>query len=84
MNAPVNKYGTEIRVGQTWADNDPRSAGRTLRVLSFTDDVEPRAVCSVETEPGGERAKRWRTVRIKLDRLHPTSTGYRLVEDGAA
>jgi hypothetical protein len=67
----------EVRVGQVWADNDSRSSGRTLRV----DAVDVRyAYCTVLTagEPGGRTG---RHTRIALERMRPTSTGYRLVGD---
>lgn len=35
-----------VRVGQVWADNDPRCAGRTIRVDSIDGD---KAVCTVLT-----------------------------------
>lgn len=37
---------TEVKPGQVWADNDPRSAGRTLRVDAIEDG---KAVCTVLT-----------------------------------
>lgn len=77
----TNKHGTEIRAGQIWADNDSRSEGRTLRVCAIELGC---AICEVVTEIGGKKpARLGRKVRIKLDRLHPTSTGYRLVSEAA-
>ncbi|MCC3333552.1 hypothetical protein [Nocardia abscessus] len=78
----TNKHGTEIRVGQVWADNDPRSEGRTLKVVAIEMGFVRRAVCEPVTEIGGKPAKPGRTVRIKVDRMWPTSTGYRLVSEG--
>lgn len=75
----TNIHGTEIHVDQVWADNDSRSEGRTLRVVAIESDSR-RAVCTVLTDRGGETPARSRTVRISVDRLHPTTTGYRLVE----
>lgn len=80
-----------VRVGQVWADNDKRSAGRHLLVVA----IEPARPATVGTVPakavveqcdaagtvhrdGTGRAKR---TRVRLDRLKPTSTGYRLVKD---
>jgi hypothetical protein len=83
----TNKHGTVIRVGQVWADADPRMEGRTIRIDDFESVYRRfeypvrRAVCTVLTGPGGEPVKRPREVRIKADRLHPTSTGYRLLSD---
>jgi len=74
---------TEVRVGQVWADNDKRSEGRHVKVV-FLDGTHAWVVrCSptgrVFTNARGNAAK----TRIRLDRFKPTSTGYRLVEDGA-
>ena len=85
----TNKHGTEIRVGSVWADNDRRSEGRTIRVVALEEPNHAlpharRAVCEVLTEPGGKAPGRPRKVRIQVDRMHPTSTGYRLVEDAAS
>jgi hypothetical protein len=67
----------DVRVGQVWADNDSRSAGRILRV----DAVDVRyAYCTVLTaaRSGGRAGRR---TRIALERMRPISTGYRLVGD---
>jgi hypothetical protein len=82
----TNKHGTEIRVGSVWADNDWRGNGeRTIRVEGFEepDHALPsarRAVCQVLTDWDGKPPARSRKVRIQVDRMHPTSTGYRLIE----
>jgi hypothetical protein len=73
-----------VRVGQVWADNDPRSKGRTVRVLAVAND---RATCKVLTDIE-DPAQRTRSAvgkitRISLRRLRPTSTGYTLIEDVA-
>ncbi len=77
---------SEVRPGQVWADNDPRNAGRLLRVESVhpADDhrSEPYARVTVQkvsrnvtrTEVGEQRT-------ILLRRMRPTRNGYRLVED---
>jgi hypothetical protein len=49
--------------GQVWADNDPRSAGRTLRVDRIDGD---KAVCTVLTNAAG--TQRW------LDEVHQEAT----------
>ncbi|MFG2959751.1 DUF6354 family protein [Streptomyces sp. NPDC048291] len=70
MNQP------DVRVGQVWADNDKRSEGRTLRV----DEVDARyAYCTVLTAAtlGGRTGQR---TRVSLERMLPTSTGYRLLD----
>jgi hypothetical protein len=85
----TNKHGTEIRVGQVWADNDPRCNGRrTVKVIGFEEPnhalpTARRAVCEVLTDWSGKPSGRSRTVKIQVDRMHPTSTGYRLVTEAA-
>lgn len=73
MSAP------EVRVGQLWRDNDSRN--RAPRFVRVTGIEQYRAVCEAWYEEPGATS---RTVRIRLDRFRPTSTGYRLIEDGAA
>lgn len=75
----------EVRPGSVWADNDPRSAGRTLRIERIEDG---KAVCTVLTNSDNtdlnspwQRDMRGKTTRISLSRFRPTSTGYRLVRD---
>ncbi|MFF3060161.1 hypothetical protein [Streptomyces sp. NPDC057909] len=66
----------DVLICQVWADNDRRSAGRTVRVGAVS---ERHAYCTVLTAaaPGGRTGRR---VRILIERMRPTSTGYRLVE----
>lgn len=84
----TNKHGTEIRIGSIWADNDHRGNGeRTVKVVALEepDHALPharRAVCEVLTDWEGKPPTRPRRVRIQVDRMHPTSTGYRLVHEG--
>ncbi len=59
-----------VRVGQIWADNDARMAGRTLRV----DRVE------LHTFTSGPRGRVGKQVTIRVSRMRPT-TGYQLVTD---
>lgn len=90
-----------VRPGQVWADNDPRVAGRTLRV----DDVrDGTAHCTILTNDHESQARidqtghtgragryvdgtwvpgdrRGTTTRIRLGRMRPISTGYRLLTD---
>jgi hypothetical protein len=88
---------TDVKPGQVWADNDPRSEGRTLRI----DAVDGRAAyCTILTNADVVQAKiddwhargktgpspwaqdrRGKTTSISLARLKPTSSGYRLVPD---
>jgi hypothetical protein len=69
------------RPGQVWKDNDPRiradhGCDRLVRITSVDDDG--RATCEAWYEKPGERS---RTVRIRLSRFKPTSTGYAFVRD---
>jgi hypothetical protein len=83
----------DVRPGQVWADNDPRSAGRTLRVI---DVVGHQVTCEVVTNADDTQKeldlptprswyapadKRGGRTRISLRRFVPTSSGYRLVTD---
>ena len=74
---------TDVKPGQCWADNDPRSEGRTLRVESIEGD---KAVCTILTNCDSYKGSAWqrdmvgKTTRISLSRFKPTSTGYRLLE----
>lgn len=70
----------EVKVGQVWADNDKRSAGRHVKVIAI-EVLHKQAVvrqCTADGQLIGRRV-----TRIRLDRFRPTSTGYRLVEDVA-
>ena len=80
----TTRHGTVIRVGQVWADNDSRGQGlglRTLKVVAIEKGYVHRAICEVLTDWDGEPPQRAREVRIKVDRMRPTSSGYRLVEE---
>lgn len=82
----------DVRPGQVWADNDPRSAGRTLRVDSIENG---KAICVIVTDADdvaarihrahecgvAARGSVGRTTRISLPRFVPSATGYRLVQD---
>jgi hypothetical protein len=68
-----------VHVGQTWADNDPRSAGRTVRVDRIDGD---KAVCTVLSNTEScVRDMRGKQTTISLARFKPTKTGYRLVSE---
>lgn len=77
---------TEVRVGQVWADNDKRpKRTRYIRVTSFEEHTDPfthqairHAVCEAWYDEVGAKS---RTVKIRVDRFKPTSTGYRLVSE---
>ena len=79
----------DVQPDQLWAAADPRYQGRTLRVQQIVGD---KALCVVETNTHRQQAlvdagatnrpdMRGRTVRIRLDRLRPNRTGYRLVKE---
>src|ERR1017187_3681921 len=82
-----------VRPGQIWADNDPRSEGRTLQVLRIE---EGRALCVVRTNsnwvqewiderdsknPPSDR--RGANTRINLKRFDGSGRGYKLVREEA-
>lgn len=75
----------EVKPGQVWADNDWRSAGRTLEVEEVWQAKYSKhryATCKVLTARDGANASSvGKRVRIRLDRFKPTSTGYRLVTE---
>lgn len=86
-----------VRPGQVWADNDPRSAGRTLRVDAIEDG---KAVCTILTNDtttqaridgtyhgmwayaGRPQDRRGKTARVSLSRFKPARTGYRPARTG--
>lgn len=68
---------TSVQPLQVWADNDPRCHGTTLVV----NEVDNRwAYCTVLTPRHGSK-RTGHQVRIPLERMRPTSTGYRLIEE---
>lgn len=69
--------GDQVRVGQVWQDNDKRYRRRP-RFLQVTFVGAEAATCEAWYDEPGYLA---RTVRVRLDRFKPTSTGYRLVQD---
>lgn len=75
-----------VKPGQVWIDNDPRCRGRRrLKVEYIVGDDEGRsvAVCKVLTDYWGKPVPSYRKpVRIRVDRMKPTSTGYRLDTTG--
>lgn len=75
-----------VRVGQQYADTDPRNNGRTLEVVEIVDDGR-YAYCKVLTNPHAVqrsldagrttlRDTRGRITRIRTDRL---CTAYQLI-----
>lgn len=75
----ANSFGTAIRVGQVW--EDLCAVGRTVRVTAIDAGGAPHAVLDVVTNAPGTRGPRPRNVQIHVDRLQPSSTGYRLVTE---
>ncbi|MEU6783420.1 hypothetical protein ABZ912_29855 [Nonomuraea angiospora] len=66
-----------VRPLQVWADNDKRCSGRTIRV----DEVDDRfAYCTVITPREGSTRTGHR-VRIAINRMRPTATGYQLIKE---
>ncbi|MFB6643122.1 DUF6354 family protein [Streptomyces chartreusis] len=65
----------DVRPGQIWADNDKRCEGRTLRV----EAVSARHAQCTDLTSAAEGGRTGHTVRILLERMRPTTTGYRLL-----
>lgn len=65
-------------VGQIWADNDPRSKGRRLRIESVSDRFV-RAVVVADRD-GAKQSSVGLRFAINRDRLRPTRNGYRLID----
>ena len=85
----ANSELPDVRLGQVWADNDPRSAGRHVKVVGFTDyplgdRTHPRkavvALCTADGQVIRVNGKDTRT-RITIARMRPTSSGYRLIRN---
>lgn len=85
----VTASAPSVLPGQVWADVDPRRRGRTIRVEEITGD---KSLCMILTNTDQLQAlvdagapnrpdMRGRRTRVRLDRLRPTRTGYRLVRD---
>lgn len=69
----------EVKPGQIWADNDPRSVGRTLRVVSIGKHSARCVVLTAAVD--GPPSTVGKTRMIVLDRFRPVSNGYRLIKD---
>ena len=69
----------DVRVGQIWADNDPRCRGR--RTVRVAEVGETAAVVEAVTDWDGNKSTAPRRTSIRLNRFRPTSTGYRLIQD---
>ncbi|MEE4546487.1 DUF6354 family protein [Streptomyces sp. V4-01] len=68
---------TAVEPDQIWADNDPRSSGRKVRIVSVD---ATHAVAEVVAHRAVSTGSVGRQTRISLGRFRPTSTGYRLVQ----
>lgn len=70
----LKSYNTPVQIGQIWQETDGRfTNSRIVRVICVENG---KAV--VQPKHGG------RTTRIRLDRMYPHSTGWRLIEEGKA
>ena len=70
----------KVRVGQLWADNDPRAAGRTIRITEVGKYIATAEV--ITSADYADDKSVGRSTRISLSRFKPTSTGYRLLNEG--
>lgn len=70
----------EVKVGQVWADNDPRTTGRRFEIVEVGDGWAKGKVLSVERNVSKKMVGRT-TREIALRRFRPTATGYRLVSN---
>jgi hypothetical protein len=64
-------------VHQVWQDNDPRSAGRQVRIVELTDTHAVVRLVQARNPVGS--ATPGRRTRIRLDRFRPISTGYQYI-----
>jgi hypothetical protein len=72
-----------VAVGDVWADADPRSAGRTIRIIEVDRErgVARAVVLSVARNVGEHRIGQ-RTRLIQLSRFTDHQRGYRRVPGG--
>lgn len=68
-----------VRVGQVWADCDPRNAGRTVRVVDLRADG--KAVVVNETPATSAPLAQGAASLIAIRRFRPTSRGFSLLVD---
>lgn len=71
-----------VRPGQIWANNDPRMAGHTVRILEIRPSLLPKAgpvaVCRIETVARNVSKDRvGKTTKIRVSRFRPGRRGYR-------
>jgi hypoxanthine-guanine phosphoribosyltransferase len=65
--------------GQVWADCDSRCRGRTV-LIERVEDIYAYGVVLTSAE-GAIVDNRGRKVRLAIQRMRPTSSGWRLVPD---
>lgn len=78
------------KVGQVWADNDPRMAGRTLKIIAIDGErvqfevIENDQEAQRNVDDGFLRSdRRGKKSWVKAARLIPTMTGYRFIKEEA-
>lgn len=73
----------DVKPGQLWYDNDPRAAGRVLRVDTIRESSRGAvADCTIVADPKDcARSRIGCTTTIAVRRFRPTSTGYRIVPE---
>jgi len=78
MSAGVNttREGIEVKPGQVWRDLDKRMVNRTVRVHAIEDGYA-MAFVLVNGQAG-------KPTRLAIRRMHKATTGWALVEGGAA
>ena len=72
----IEQHGIHVYPGQVWKDCDPRMDRRRVRVTRVEDG---KAYCDVLA--GGTRTRR--TTKLRIRRMHPSGTGWRLIEEEA-
>jgi hypothetical protein len=70
----------DVRPNQVWADCDSRCKGRTV-AINRVDGIYAYGVVLTNAE-GAIVDNRGRKVRLAIQRMKPTSSGWRLVEEG--
>lgn len=72
------------KVGQVWADNDPRATGRTLKIIAIDGErVQFEVITNRDNASPHEQDRRGRKTWVKAARLIPTMTGYRFIKEEA-
>lgn len=66
-------------LGQVWADNDHRAAGRTIRVDAINEALDIITITVLTDARNSPITSAGTTRRISRDRLRPTSRGYQLI-----